>query len=215
MLPMRSVADEAAQKAKELRLKSLREKVHGKKTESGAAGTEPSTPKKMAAADEEENIEAKPGSGDHDAAGLQSPTSGTWTDASHTDSAREPLQSPTSGRWRRGSVGTNAPLESASEAGAKKIESDAAIKEEAELKSVEDSKKEAEVKKTESDTAIKEEAELKSVGDSKKEADSKAEEPKVAETAMTEMKKKKGQKAKDSDIESEDEDEDKDDEDAS
>ncbi|TWU73511.1 hypothetical protein ED733_002221 [Metarhizium rileyi] len=105
-LPLRSVADEAAQKAKELRLKSLRNKVHGTKAEDGLPEsssqtntTEP-TPEN---GDEEKNADAtetKP-------TGLQSPTSTAWKDKSG-GGARETVQSPTSGRWRPNSVDVNA-----------------------------------------------------------------------------------------------------------
>lgn len=158
-LPMRSVADEAAQKAKELRLKSLREKVHGKKTESDAAPAEPTTPKKTTAADKEEDLETKPGSSDSKAAAMQSPTSGTWKDASPADpAAREPVQSPTRGRWRRGSGDLSARVASASEVEVQNIESETAIKEEAGLEKEEERKGKAETE-TEKKAEKKKEAE--------------------------------------------------------
>ncbi|KFH45290.1 hypothetical protein ACRE_038860 [Hapsidospora chrysogenum ATCC 11550] len=83
-LPIRSVADEAAKKAKELRLKSLREKVHGKKTDDGEKKEEPkkddTEDKAKTEKVEKENEEVKPDKKEQAAArtstpGLQSPTS--------------------------------------------------------------------------------------------------------------------------------------------
>ncbi|KAG6262575.1 hypothetical protein E4U49_003007 [Claviceps purpurea] len=98
-LPMRSVADEAAQKAKEIRLKSLREKVHGKKADSDA-GAEPASKATMSNTDtaqiKETTITEK-----STPAGLQSPTSSTWQ---NKDAGSLIPQSPTSGKWRPGSI---------------------------------------------------------------------------------------------------------------
>ncbi|KAG5966918.1 hypothetical protein E4U57_001621 [Claviceps arundinis] len=98
-LPMRSVADEAAQKAKELRLKSLREKVHGKKADSGA-GAEPASKASTSNIDtshtKEETVTEK-----STPAGLQSPTSSTWQ---NKDAGSLIPQSPTSGKWRPSSL---------------------------------------------------------------------------------------------------------------
>ncbi|KAG5965705.1 hypothetical protein E4U58_002738 [Claviceps cyperi] len=94
-LPMRSVADEAAQKAKELRLKSLREKVHGKKADSNA-GAEPASKASTSNIDpshiKEETVTER-----STPAGLQSPMSSTWQ---NKDAASLIPQSPTSGKWR-------------------------------------------------------------------------------------------------------------------
>ncbi|KAG6141814.1 hypothetical protein E4U28_002908 [Claviceps purpurea] len=98
-LPMRSVADEAAQKAKEIRLKSLREKVHGKKADSNA-GAEPASKATTSNTDtaqiKETTITEK-----STPAGLQSPTSSTWQ---NKDAGSLIPQSPTSGKWRPGSI---------------------------------------------------------------------------------------------------------------
>ncbi|KAG6118476.1 hypothetical protein E4U13_000190 [Claviceps humidiphila] len=98
-LPMRSVADEAAQKAKELRLKSLREKVHGKKADSDA-GAEPASKASTSNIDtshtKEETVTEK-----STPAGLQSPTSSTWQ---NKDAGSLIPQSPTSGKWRPSSL---------------------------------------------------------------------------------------------------------------
>ncbi|KAG6093891.1 hypothetical protein E4U30_003946 [Claviceps sp. LM220 group G6] len=98
-LPMRSVADEAAQKAKELRLKSLREKVHGKKADSDA-GAEPASKASTSKIDtshiKEDTVTDK-----STPAGLQSPTSSTWQ---NKDAGSLIPQSPTSGKWRPSSL---------------------------------------------------------------------------------------------------------------
>ncbi|PHH66034.1 hypothetical protein CDD81_559 [Ophiocordyceps australis] len=93
ILPIRSVADEAAQKAKQLRLKSLREKVHG-------ASKQPD----VAKSEEAPDSAPKPGTGSETtqvSVGLQSPNSATWRGETASDSARDSVQSPTSSRWRR------------------------------------------------------------------------------------------------------------------
>ncbi|KAJ4314725.1 hypothetical protein N0V84_008718 [Fusarium piperis] len=127
-LPVRSVADEAAQKAKDLRLKALREKVHGKdsaKTTAEKAGASKETPKTPA--------KATPSSSKTD--GLQSPTSGSWTE---TDAAKNAVQSPTSGTWKETGVGSLSSLKGATVSAASKdeikaVEAKTAIKEEPEL----------------------------------------------------------------------------------
>ncbi|KAG6028937.1 hypothetical protein E4U40_000751 [Claviceps sp. LM458 group G5] len=98
-LPMRSVADEAAQKAKELRLKSLREKVHGKKADSDA-GTE-SASKASTSNTDISHIKKDTATKKSTPAGLQSPTSSTWQ---NKDAGSLIPQSPTSGKWRPGSL---------------------------------------------------------------------------------------------------------------
>jgi hypothetical protein len=133
VLPIRSVADEAAQKAKELRLRSLREKVHGKKMDGeSAAEDKPAT--------EKSESQSNAASEDDKTAGLQSPTTGTWKQDSNADTLRDTLQSPTSAAWKSGSLNVNAPeshmgakVEVASQEEIKAIESAAAIKEEPEL----------------------------------------------------------------------------------
>jgi hypothetical protein len=113
-MPIRSIADEAAQKAKELRLQSLREKVHGKKDqeESGAkkgdAATDAAAEAPPAPAASEEAFNRPDGSptrssedsgGSKPPAGLQSPTTATWKTPSSPENLREILQSPTSTSW--------------------------------------------------------------------------------------------------------------------
>ncbi|KAG6181290.1 hypothetical protein E4U36_004172 [Claviceps purpurea] len=98
-LPMRSVADEAAQKAKEIRLKSLREKVHGKKADSDA-GAEPAS-KATTSNTDTAQIKETAITEKSTPAGLQSPTSSTWQ---NKDAGSLIPQSPTSGKWRPGSI---------------------------------------------------------------------------------------------------------------
>ncbi|KAG5976209.1 hypothetical protein E4U55_007437, partial [Claviceps digitariae] len=121
-LPLRSVADEAAQKAKELRLKSLREKVHGKGTDgeasatananaSGGAGAgtsaEPSRKTKSTTLKIDPprpREEAPGGESKSKSAALKSPTSPSWENDSGLDFIPETVQSPRSGKWRPGSL---------------------------------------------------------------------------------------------------------------
>lgn len=129
VLTVRSVADEAAQKAKELRLRALREKVHGK-------GATSDTKKAVAAADDAgEKSETKAASSDAEPAAatnqqsetpdataaqcLQSPTSRVWKGSA---TAREPVQSPTSARWRPCSADLTAPASRTGEATGAKSE---------------------------------------------------------------------------------------------
>ncbi|KAF4341397.1 cylicin I [Fusarium beomiforme] len=124
-LPIRSVADEAARKAKELRSKALRAKVHGKD------GAEPKKDDKSA----KETGKSK--ESDTPAAkvdGIQSPTSSSWAE---TNAGRNAIQSPTSGTWKDSGSGSIASLKRASVEvspdEAKTIEAKTAIKEEPEL----------------------------------------------------------------------------------
>ncbi|KAF9879064.1 hypothetical protein CkaCkLH20_03297 [Colletotrichum karsti] len=121
-LPVRSIADEAAAKAKQLRLQSLRDKVHGKKDDkkpedaATASAETPAEPEKKAetptaAATEETPRKPSVASATSDAsaaskpAGLQSPTSGSWgASITNPDALRETLQSPTSARWKPSDV---------------------------------------------------------------------------------------------------------------
>ncbi|GKT41859.1 uncharacterized protein ColSpa_02040 [Colletotrichum spaethianum] len=125
----RSIADEAAKKAKELRLQSLRDKVYGKKDDKAAEGKKPETDaSSVATTESEKKVEAvtdasktpetprKPsvastGSGSSlqnaKPAGLQSPTTGSWGAAAMTtnpEALRETLQSPTTARWKPSDV---------------------------------------------------------------------------------------------------------------
>ncbi|KJZ73062.1 hypothetical protein HIM_07634 [Hirsutella minnesotensis 3608] len=137
-LPIRSVADEAAKKAKELRLKSLREKVHGKE----AAGDKPkpvgSDPKPDAKPDEGEKKAESSSDPAAAAADLQSPTSGAWKgpagtpSASQVNAASNSVQSPTSGRWHGSSADLKERAVEATAPEVAKVESDSAIREEPE-----------------------------------------------------------------------------------
>ncbi|KAG5931366.1 hypothetical protein E4U60_006150 [Claviceps pazoutovae] len=98
-LPMRSVADEAAQKAKEIRLKSLREKVHGKKADSDA-GADPASKASTSNIDTS-HIKETTVTEKSTPAGLQSPTNSTWQ---NKDAGSLIPQSPTTGKWRPGSL---------------------------------------------------------------------------------------------------------------
>ncbi|KAH7159884.1 hypothetical protein B0J13DRAFT_115532 [Dactylonectria estremocensis] len=128
-LPVRSVADEAAQKAKELRLKSLREKVHGKDgakakeaTKENKSKDSPKTPKKST-------------SGANNVEGLQSPTSGSWGAAADEDVAQGVIQSPTSATWKQGTTFSSlhgATVATVTEEKIKEVEKECAIKEEPE-----------------------------------------------------------------------------------
>ncbi|KAK2672278.1 hypothetical protein RAB80_012357 [Fusarium oxysporum f. sp. vasinfectum] len=106
-LPVRSVADEAAQKAKELRLKTLREKVHGK--DGAKAKKEDTSAKDTGKSKESETPAAKTD-------GIQSPTSGSWAE---TDAGRNAIQSPTSGTWKESGPGSISSLKRASVEAAK------------------------------------------------------------------------------------------------
>ncbi|KAK1600093.1 uncharacterized protein LY79DRAFT_585705 [Colletotrichum navitas] len=125
----RSIADEAAKKAKELRLQSLRDKVHGKTDGKTAEGKKPETDassvvttepdkKAEAATDVSKTPEttrkpflASTSSGSSAQSvkpvGLQSPTTGSWGAAAtniNPDALRETLQSPTTARWKPSDV---------------------------------------------------------------------------------------------------------------
>ncbi|GAO19504.1 uncharacterized protein UV8b_06596 [Ustilaginoidea virens] len=102
VLPLRSVADEAAQKAKDLRLKALRDKVDGKgtKTESESSSSNKTT--LPGQGNDEEKSKANK---DDPRPGMQSPTSAAWKKQSEQGVTREMEQSPSSGKWRSGSEG--------------------------------------------------------------------------------------------------------------
>ncbi|KAI8226516.1 hypothetical protein K4K57_006872 [Colletotrichum sp. SAR 10_99] len=162
-LPVRSIADEAAAKAKQLRLQSLREKVHGKKDEKAeekkaegagaatASAETPAEPEKKAetpAADATEDAPRKAsvastGSVSSAAkAGLQSPTTGSWgASTTNPDALRETLQSPTTARWKPSDVDKpvtshmGAQVASASQEEIAAVEKAEAIKEEPEKES--------------------------------------------------------------------------------
>ncbi|UZP41465.1 hypothetical protein NXS19_009281 [Fusarium pseudograminearum] len=124
-LPVRSVADEAAAKAKELRLKSLREKVHGKDGEKKKDATSTKS------TEEPKKSTETPISIDSKMDGIQSPTSGSWAE---TDAARNAIQSPTTGTWKEGHSSSDPSAKPSSiEAGledAKAADAKTAVKEE-------------------------------------------------------------------------------------
>ncbi|KAK2592232.1 hypothetical protein QQS21_010084 [Conoideocrella luteorostrata] len=135
-LPMRSVADEAAQKANELRLKSLREKVHGKKAdgESKPPSLSQTTTKPDELKEQDKSKEQK----EDKSPGLQSPTSSAWKNKSGEDAFRETVQSPTSGKWRPGSTAGGVTYKGAAVLAAErkeidKVENEYKIEEEPEL----------------------------------------------------------------------------------
>ena len=101
VLPMRSVADEAAQKAKEMRLKSLREKVHGKKSEKDDEAKEKGSSASAASDKPKPTIDTSKANESLDP-GLQSPTSSAWKNVSVPHNGDETAQSPTSSIWRAG-----------------------------------------------------------------------------------------------------------------
>ena len=166
--PVKSLADEAAAKAKEMRLKSLREKVHGKDgakkadaEKDTAAGTDKPAVKQEGKEEDDagekkedekkpEDIETKLASLDLSATtkdpGLQSPTSGAWKSAPPT-ALRETLQSPTSGRWASADIVSPAitslhgsALVSASEEEIAAVEEEETIPEEPEKEAEEEEK---------------------------------------------------------------------------
>jgi hypothetical protein len=121
-LPIRSIAEEAAAKAKQVRLQSLRDKVYGK------GGTEDKPVGKAADTDgaaDDEVQEAEPAAADESssslattesaaltvktAPGMQSPTTGTWKETSSSDlvpdgDPLQTLQSPTTTSWHPADV---------------------------------------------------------------------------------------------------------------
>lgn len=152
-LPMRSVADEAAQKAKEMRLKTLREKVHGKKAED--SGSESSS--KTITAKPEKEAEDKDDATEEKPHGLQSPTSGAWKNKSGDDALRETVQSPTSGKWRpksgdmSGVTAHNRATVTASDEEIKKAEKELIIKEDPEEEKAAETNKGSKEKEVEED----------------------------------------------------------------
>lgn len=142
VLPLRTVADEAARKAKELRLNSLRQKVHSSKPVSQPAPELSSPNEPPLSVDTSENA------GPSETLSIrQSSESCAWEASSPIDHSS--VQSPTSGRWLRDAAGSNTPLTYrgatvalASEAEIQRLESETAIKEEPELEEAEERKDE-------------------------------------------------------------------------
>ncbi|KAF5646731.1 cylicin I [Fusarium sp. NRRL 52700] len=162
VLPVRSVADEAAQKAKELRLKTLREKVHGK---DGANA------KKEDTAAKETGKSKKPETPVAKTDGIQSPTSGSWAE---TDAGRNAIQSPTTGAWKERGPGSISSLKRASVEvspdEAKAVEAESTIKEEPELE------KKAETKSDDDDSGDDEEETEEEEEDTDEDSDDDSEE---------------------------------------
>lgn len=153
--PIQSIADEAAKKAKELHLQSLRKKVADaaaarKPDEKDAeAEAEPvADPTDPEPAEETSAVElgvaalsiSDPAAAETKAPGLQSPTSGAWKDAtsdatSDAVALREILQSPTSSAWKPADISPpmttlhGAPLVSASEEEIAAVEKEETIEE--------------------------------------------------------------------------------------
>lgn len=102
-VPVRSVAEEAAAKAKQIRLQSLRDKVYGKGNSGPAAAAAAADAKSKeggeAAADEKKGKE-----GNAEAGGVKKPAaiSLAASSSSKTDAG---LQSPTTGAWKAGNSG--------------------------------------------------------------------------------------------------------------
>ncbi|KAG6006522.1 hypothetical protein E4U21_006976 [Claviceps maximensis] len=99
-LPLRSFADEAAQKAKELRLKSLREKVHGKGTDNDTPSSPESsskTKKTVTKIEPPDMLEETPFKGTK-----SKPAALEFSKTNADDFVPEPVQSPRSGKWRPG-----------------------------------------------------------------------------------------------------------------
>ncbi|TLD29352.1 hypothetical protein PspLS_03777 [Pyricularia sp. CBS 133598] len=121
-LPIRSIAEEAAAKAKQVQLQSLRDKVYGKgntgpvkKEDADKAAKAPAAKEQAESAKSEDKKDAakspapiavpeSSGTTVKTAAGLQSPTSGAWKgsgeDASSVEALRNTIQSPTSTAWK-------------------------------------------------------------------------------------------------------------------
>lgn len=121
-LPIRSIAEEAAAKAKKVQLQSLRDKVYGKgntgpvkKEDVDKAGEAPAAKEQGVSAKSEDKKDMVKSPAPLDvpepssttvktAAGLQSPTSGAWKgsgeDTSSVEALRNTIQSPTSTAWK-------------------------------------------------------------------------------------------------------------------
>lgn len=107
VMPIHSIADEAAQRAKTLRLQSLREKVYGKKEDEEEAKDHgdskiekerkpPLSPLPSALLEPPKS----PPVSDSKITLLQSPTTATWKAHSSTEELHDVLQSPNSTSWQ-------------------------------------------------------------------------------------------------------------------
>lgn len=120
-LPIRSIAEEAAAKAKQVRLQSLREKVYGKSDAGGdkdakdgkgpgekADKTEVKTEPTKDESEEEEEEEAESEDDNKSPAPRPSLAPAPLTPNKSADSAMAPgMQSPTTGTWRDGASSDN------------------------------------------------------------------------------------------------------------
>jgi hypothetical protein len=115
-LPIRSIAEEAAAKAKQVHLQSLRDKVYGKPT--GSDKKDEKVEEEKTEGKKEQDNSTSPGptksspsaapippltpskSAESKVAGMQSPTTGAWKDGASTDNVLRTLQSPTSTSWK-------------------------------------------------------------------------------------------------------------------
>ncbi|KAH9243369.1 hypothetical protein K456DRAFT_168630 [Colletotrichum gloeosporioides 23] len=109
-LPVRSIADEAAAKAKQLRLQSLREKVHGKKDEKAE---EKKAEEKKA---EEKKAEEKKAE-EKKAEGANAATASAETPAEPEKKAETPAADATEDAPRKASVASTGSVSSAAKAG--------------------------------------------------------------------------------------------------
>lgn len=160
----KSVAEEAASKAKQLRLQALRDKVQGAKKDTttteageedkkkeGGDGAEAATDALTEGVSQLSVATTTTTTG----AGLQSPTTGAWkaTETGSIGEALRTVQSPTTSSWKppaetslANETFAGARIASASAEEIKKVESETAIKEEAEPDEEEEKEDKAEEK---------------------------------------------------------------------
>lgn len=152
-----SVAEEAANKAKQLRLQALRAKVQSAKKDNpeGAAGVEKEGDNKVDTESLTKEVSQLSVATTSTGAGLQSPTTGAWkateTSGGSIGQALRTVQSPTSSSWKPAAETSlaeetfaGARVASASAEEIKKVEKETAIKEESEPDEEEKKKKEKE-----------------------------------------------------------------------
>ncbi|KAL2180286.1 uncharacterized protein P884DRAFT_236948 [Thermothelomyces heterothallicus CBS 202.75] len=161
-LPVRSIAEEAAAKAKQVHLQSLRDKVYGKdnNNNNNSASTASTSPSSTSATASTQASDAtstttttttttSSSASQGTTAGLQSPTSSGWKAPA---GGPAPVQSPTSTGWKPRDVEPpvtelhGAPVERASAAEIAAVEEAEAIREEGEEKGKEDDEEEGKKK---------------------------------------------------------------------
>ncbi|CAG9974027.1 unnamed protein product [Clonostachys byssicola] len=217
-LPVRSVADEAAAKAKEMRLKSLREKVHGKKAaEPSAESKEKKEDKEVKddkdekkaedekeKEDEEKEEKEDETTEDHKNIGLQSPTSGKRKSDESASAKTGDVQSPES-------TGKNAKVVDSSPIASKGVEAKDGTKEEDdddddedEDEDTEDSEDSEEDEDTDDDDEDEEEDEKKDAAVKDTPAEAAKADEKVEEIAKKDDDKKDDKKDKKKDKKSHD-----------